>query len=241
MQLAVLKTYLKHNERPKILVHNLDIFSFVLTRKKEIYDPGFYQPYLGEDALYDALSRIDPDVWKWKHVPLYGYAIEDMRFTWMRGLMRVAGVNPHEDVFLGYNPRDKEWTGDFEAFRKSNPSGIRIEIEPEGIVCLEELIQTCCAKGIKVVLVYSPEYCEMQSLTRNRKEIFDRFKQIAARYDVSLWDFSQSELCERKDCFSNSQHMNQRGATLFSQMLGKQLADLLQKEQHNIAGATLIL
>ena len=41
MQVAILKTYLQHNASPKLVIHNLDSFSFVTT--KEIYDPAQYR------------------------------------------------------------------------------------------------------------------------------------------------------------------------------------------------------
>ena len=47
MQVAVFKAYLVRNRKPRILIHNLDAFTFVTTR--EVYDPVQYVPY-----LYDA-------------------------------------------------------------------------------------------------------------------------------------------------------------------------------------------
>ena len=63
MQLARLKTYLRHNKKPLLLIHNLDLFSFQTTHGG-VYDPGQYVPYLEEPPISAALSRIDPDVWK---------------------------------------------------------------------------------------------------------------------------------------------------------------------------------
>ena len=49
MQLARLKTYLRHNKKPSLLIHNLDLFSFQTTHGG-VYDPGQYVPYLEEPA-----------------------------------------------------------------------------------------------------------------------------------------------------------------------------------------------
>ena len=51
MQLAFLKTYLKNNSKPKLIIHNLDLYSFQTS--KEIYDPAQYMPYLDQTPIYE--------------------------------------------------------------------------------------------------------------------------------------------------------------------------------------------
>lgn len=224
VQLAVLKTYLKHNAAPKLVIQNLDLFTFVTTRKGEIYDPGHFLPYLYEAELYEALVRIDSEVWKWKHIPLYGYAVADMRYTSISGLLGCLGISGREDYFLGFNPRNEKWSRDFENFRASNPDGVNFPVEPEGVRALEALIRTCREKGIQVILVYSPEYYEMQKLELNREKIIGMFQEISKRFDVPFWDYSASPLCRQEQLFHNSQHLNADGATLFSADFASRLA-----------------
>src|SRR3954469_10876547 len=82
MQVAVLKTSLRHNPKPALIVHSLDSFSFV-TSRSGVWFPGQYMPYLQEDGIYDGLRAVDRDAWKARYLPLYGYAVEDMNFTWL--------------------------------------------------------------------------------------------------------------------------------------------------------------
>jgi hypothetical protein len=109
IQLALLKTYLAHNRKPRLVVHNLDLFSFVTSH--QIYDPAQYIPYLYEDPIYSDVKRVYPNAWKWKYIPLYGYVVEDMRFTWVTGLKGFFNVQPPEDHFDGFVPRRQSWTG----------------------------------------------------------------------------------------------------------------------------------
>lgn len=221
MQLAFLLTYLKHNKPPKLVLHNLDLFSFVTS--EEIYDPAQYLPYLGEADLLRRIKQIYPNAWKWKHLPLYGYVVEDLRLNWVRGLAAVVGIQPEEDHFNGYLPRRSKWTGDFELFRQSNPDGVKFKIEAGGIAALSELAKTCKDRGVPLLFVYSPVYWEMQQLERNRKEVFDRFYDICKQYDILLWDYSTSSLCRDRSNFYNSQHLNEEGATKFSQELAHKI------------------
>jgi|GEM_PF-808908 len=224
MQLAFLKTYLRHNVKPLRILQNLDPYSFVLTR--EVYDPAQYLPYLNEPTLYEPLRKINPAAWKWKYIPLYGYAVEDMNFTWIKALKGVVGLNPREDYFLGYNPRDLQWTGDFERFQAQHTNGVRLNVESEGVQLLVELVETCQNDGIQVILVLSPEYIGSQTMSRNREEVVGRFQKIAEQFRTPFWDYSQSDICRNQSLFYNSQHMNRAGAELFSAEIARRLAAL---------------
>jgi len=222
LQVAVLASYLEHNAAPHLLIHNLDLYSFVSSR--EIYDPAQYLPYLADEPLYRVVRQVYPDAWKWKYVPLYGYVVPDMRFTWLLGLKRLAGFNPPEDQIDGFVPRPWSWSDDFEKFRREHPHGYRTAIEPAGVHALEELLRLCRDRGIPVLLVYSPEYAEIQPLQVNRRQIFARFAELGARFHAPLWDFSDSDLARTRAYFYNSQHLNAEGAAAFSQALAQRLA-----------------
>lgn len=214
IEVAVLKAYLEHNRKPELILHNLDAFSFVPTR--EIYDPALYVPYLGDKEIFQPLLRIDRSFVKSRYIPLYGYVVEDMNFTWLLGLKSFFGIQPKQDFFLGFCPRDKTWTDDFDNFRAGNPNGVSFAVNPAGVQALEELIEVCKRNGIQLVFVYSPEYTGMQAMTNNRAEIFARFRDLASHNHIPLWDYSDSTYSGDRDLFYNSQHLNAKGALLFS-------------------------
>jgi hypothetical protein len=232
VQLAVLRAYLDHNKKPTIVIHNLDAFTFVMSR--EVYDPAQYVPYLSYAELYEPLHRIDRDMVKSRYLPLYGYIVEDMNFSWVEGLKALVGWMPKENYYLGFCPRDREWSDDFEKFKAGNPNGASFAIEPGGVKTLEELIQLCQKNGIQLILVYSPEYAGMQKMTNNRKQIFVQFNALANRYHVPLWDFSDWKHSADQAYFYNSQHLNANGAKIFSQDVADRLKDYIA--QQHLAG-----
>ncbi len=223
VQVAVLRAYLEHNRKPKLVIHNLDAFSFVTSR--EIYDPALYVPYLRDNEIYRPLIEIDPNFAKSRYLPLYGYVVEDMNFTWVSGLKALAGSSPKQDFYLGFSPRDEKWTDDFRHFKAGNPNGVKFAIEPAGIKALEELIDVCEKNGIPLVFVYSPEYRGMQEMTNNRAEIFAEFHTLASKHHVTLWDYSGWNYDGDQDFFYNSQHLNAKGAALFSEDVANRLKD----------------
>jgi hypothetical protein len=234
MQVAFFKAYLEHNSKPKIVLHNLDAFTFVTTR--EVFDPAQYMPYIDDPALYNELSKINPDTWKSRYLPLYGYVVEDMNFAWITGLGGFLGWNPPEDYFLGFNPRHRSWGSDFQKFKASNPHGVSFGIESAGIRDLEDMIQTCRQNQVQLILVYSPEYSEMQAITNDRAQVFGLFHQLAERYHVPLWDYSNWEFGGNRDFFYNSQHLNATGAAYFSGDIANRLKNYLASDSNDRSG-----
>lgn len=226
MQLALLKSCLRLNRKPSLVVQNLDMHS--LARTEEIYDPVQYVPYLREPELYAGVLKIHPEAWKWRWIPLYGYTVEDMNFTWTLAFRGWAGLNPREDHFSGFNPRDLRWSRDFERFKEKNPSGITSRMDPEGIAALEQIVDLCLSQGVRIVLVYSPQYHEMLGLVNNREEIFGHFRRIAGRRGVPFLDYSRSPICREQELFYNSQHLNRSGARQFTAELASELLPILR-------------
>lgn len=227
---AVLKTYLSRNSKPRIVIQNLESFTFEPTRPGELYDPGTYVPYLAEDPLYKSLLAIDRNVWKWKHIPLYGYAVEDLKFTWAWGVLAWFGIQARENYFQGFTPRHTPWTGEFERFKASvGEDGVRNRIDPRGVQALREIIQLCKDADIQLIMVYSPVYTEMQRLEKDRAKIFATFQSLSAEFDVAFWDYSDHSICRQRENFYNSQHLNATGASLFTTDLSRRLAETLSR------------
>ena len=225
MQLAVLRAYLEHNRKPEIVIQSLDSFSFEATR--EVYNPAQYVPYLYDEELWRPLRQINPGIWKSRYIPLYGYVVDDMSMSWVLGLGTLSGWSPHEDFFLGFNPRSLKWTDEFKSFKAANPNGVNWPIDQEGRQSLEELVRLCKERGIQLIFVYPPEYSEMQGLTRNRKEVFDDFRELSAKYHVPFWDYSDWRYAGDTEYFQNSQHVNEDGAEVFSADLANRLRGYL--------------
>jgi hypothetical protein len=223
LQLAVLKAYLKHNKKPGLIIQNLDMHTFVPTPKDEIPKPTQYMPYLNEPEIYDMLLGINPGVWKWKRVPLYGYVVEDVNFGWLQGFKGLLGRNSREDHIEGYFPADRQWNSDFDRFKMKHPNGVGFRVDPRGVQMVEELVSICKTNGIQLALVYSPQYFEMLDLVTNRAEVFAAFREISERTGTPFWDYTQASYCRDKKYFYNSQHLNRTGAEIFSRELSLRL------------------
>jgi hypothetical protein len=146
-----------------------------------------------------------------------------MSLTWIQGVRRLFGINPHEDHFDGYCPVDLPWNDAFDRFKAKHPNGVRYGIDPAAVRVMENLIETCKSNQIAVVLVYSPQYHEMLSLVTNRAEVFGKLREIANQHSVPFWDYSDADICKHQQFFRNSQHLNRLGAEEFSKQLAERL------------------
>ncbi|MEN9417007.1 MAG: hypothetical protein RI988_627 [Pseudomonadota bacterium] len=222
MQLARLRVYLRRNRRPRLLIHNLDLFSLQVS-VNEVFDPAQYLPYLDEPDLYRALHRIDADAWKWR-LPLYGYAVEDLRFTWAKGVAAALGWRGVEDHADGFLPQRRSWSGEFERWLAQQGSGTLVPVHAEGVRTMQSLLRLCQHRAVPLLLVYSPEYARAQPLALNREAIFARLRALAQQHGATLWDYSDHPLSQDRRWFVNSQHLNAEGAQAFSEDLAKRLA-----------------
>lgn len=226
IQFGLLKAYLKHNAPPKRVILNLETSTFTMTEQGRINDPGLFGPYLHEEDIYRPLVDAHRVVWKWKHLPLYTYVVEDLRFAWTRGLLGLVGINGPEDLQDGYYPNFERWGADFFSFRAYGPGGVIYPVDPRAVETLSQLMQLCRDRGIPLVLVLSPEYHEAQATVRNRPAILAEFSRLCTQFDVPFWDYSASPLSRDRENFYSSQHLNADGATLFSADVARRLKTL---------------
>ena len=90
----------------------------------------------------------------------------------------------------------------------------------------EDFLSYCKKNNIELVLVYTPEYFEAQQYFENRTAILQMYAQLSAKYEHLFLDYSNHELCKKKELFFNSQHLNKEGSEIFSRLL---VTDLKEK------------
>ena len=81
----------------------------------------------------------------------------------------------------------------------------------------------CKEAGIRVDLVYTPEYIEAQEFVSNRQMVIDHFSQLAEEHNLRFFDYSDDSLSKDRSLFYNGLHLNARGSQLFSQKLAADL------------------
>ena len=101
------------------------------------------------------------------------------------------------------------------------------ELDDAIINLFDSFLADCKKKDIEVMMFYPPEYFEARTLIRNREQILSIYKRLSEKYDIVFLDYSDDELSYNVEYFYNSQHLNRKGAELFTSKLA---SDLLKVE-----------
>jgi hypothetical protein len=220
---GILRLYLHHNRPPRLVIENLDLYSLGANGAAP-YDIAQYTPYLCDSGLYEAMHRRYPMICRSRYLPLYGYISNDLEFQHYLGLKALFGIQPPEGREDGYRPRPNDSTDAFGRV-KAPTKEQRFNADPRGVADLEDFLSIAQSRGIPTILVFSPMYYEHLAMVVNRTQLMAGFAGIAERHGAVFWDLSDlAPISGNTWYFSDSMHMNTRGASAFSEVLGRRLA-----------------
>ena len=226
MQYCRFKTLIAHNPTPKKVILCLDIFTF--EKEKQLYGYEYFLPYVKDSLLTKYSKGYEGELGNVeKNFPLYKY---NGKFDLMlKGLLSYFHLYHFQQKnYKGYEGQAKKWDGTFDFFVKNNQKKLTQQIDNETVTAFDNFLSYCKNNNIELVLVYTPEYFEAQYYFENRTAILQIYAQFAEKYNYVFLDYSNHELCKKKDLFFNSQHLNKEGSELFSRIL---VSDLKEKSR----------
>jgi hypothetical protein len=119
----------------------------------------------------------------------------------------------------GYIPLSKEWHAEADS-AKPEPG---YTIDPLKLNALKEFIELAKNSGAKLAVIYSPIFRKF----RENQEI-EICKNLCSAENVSLWDYSRDTLfLNNRHLFQDVQHLNNNGATIFSNKVIQKLKSTL--------------
>lgn len=218
-------SYLAYNKKPKFLIKNFDIILF--DEENFIVNKEKYLPYLSKYTVSSNLETIDAKIWLEKIIPLFKY----------RGLNHLIslGIKSYFNMidkietksYKGYTPVNKNWDYSFAKIKARHKKGIFIPDKrfQFGFKYFIELNNECKKSGVKLIIVHAPMYYELQEMLPQMDSIINVMEQLARKNHFQFWDYSKDSLSFSKEYSYNSEHLNKKGAEIFS----KQLASDLKK------------
>lgn len=217
--------YLKYNKKPEIVVQIVS--HGTLYKNVELYKYIKFAPYFDNEEI-KKVSK------KYKGFSTYDYYIPFIRYSGnpsivINGLLNTIGIDLRKDnKYKGFLAQDKKWDNSFNDFKNNNPDGVSIRIEEHSIKLFENYIAECKNNNINVILVYPPTFMESKKYIKNEDEIVAYYKYIADKYQVPFLDYSDNVLSYSTEYFYNSQHLNRKGAELFTKELSVDIKNLLE-------------
>lgn len=210
------KTLLQYNKKPKYIIMSIDIWS--LQKSRELYNSEQFLPYmLFNRDIIDYTSSYE------------GFTSSDYYFPLIRyiGNRNAIVQSIESSIFFpptkpkrkkGYEGFEGNWNNDLLNAKKEKGHYVA-KLDTDLIELFNNFLLECNKNGIKVILVYTPEYIEGQLFVKNRKEIITLFDNFSQRYKILFLDYSNDEICTKKDYFYNASHLNKSGAERFTNIL----------------------
>lgn len=106
--------------------------------------------------------------------------------------------------------------------QKKQASIDKKEIDEIKLYYFEKLIQECQGKT-KLLFTVSPYFFEQKDTS-----IYEPIKQLCRKYDIPFIEYDSTVFNENKNLFSDSSHLNDEGATLYSQIIANLVKEYLQ-------------
>lgn len=104
----------------------------------------------------------------------------------------------------------------------------RININPESVASLNDMIDVCRLHNIKVIFTYAPEYnFNLQRTRTNTDSVFSLITQTAKRNHIPYLRDDSLELCKNPRLFANNGHLNKQGAIVYSAILAEEINKVL--------------
>jgi hypothetical protein len=199
------------------------------SKRQDLADAPQFLPYIQDTILQNVTlgHKGQFDIYQ-QSVPLLKYKNQQkLAFEGFLGFLGFSNLYDTTSKYKGYRGNNYTWNKDFESFKKRFPKGAKYRFDKEVVRQFEEYLAFCQQENIKVVLVYAPEYFEVQPYYKNKPELIKLCQESVKKYNCQFLDYSKNSLCYNRDYFYNSQHLNRTGAELFTLDLGKRIRTIL--------------
>ena len=218
----ILKGYLVNHPAPKVYILNIDLNSF--SRSKEIRQYPEYYSFLNNKEVSNTLAK-------------YGYHPELVKLFPFIAIMDLDDYNKENALRLLIGKGDIAMPGGdiadkgfvmIDSMTPYTPAAERLTIYDESLGALKEIIKLCKQKKIKVIFTYSPEFnLGYQKLIYNSDSILTMIGNIANQNNITYLRDDKLDICKEKDLFWNVNHLNKRGAMIYSAILAKEINTIL--------------
>jgi len=212
---AILPSAIDGNHKPKVII--LDLTYKEIAWRSEKYGgdvlASIILPYVLTNDHFAQLAReLFPDeLLKAKISKLYAY--NSLILSIIRNYSRRKNDNIN-----GYQPLHGTRL-------KSDPeilTSARDKIDEYSKEKLEYFAKAVTDKKIPLIIIVSPVY----SLPFKENESLTVSKQILAKYNVQVWDYSTDPKYVKRENFYDMAHMNSKGAEMFSKEIASRIKQL---------------
>ena len=228
---GMIEEFNEYSKKNKTVVLVETYFSFEPSNSLAFADRYFSRLY--NKFLYNDLYDMQPDlVWKSKYIPFYKYIAlsKDYYKNAAIGLKNILTKKIKQDSLFGFASVDRNWEADAdEAIKNTKFFNILIDstIEKNYINTIVKLQKN----DKKVVIVLTPMYFKILNTKTNFTPLRNELIKIAKITGVTFLDFSNSKISNDKTNYYNTNHLNHKGANIFSSILSDSINSIINKSE----------
>lgn len=227
MQYCRYKIYRSRNPKPKAIIQIIGLAT--LQQREDLYNAQQFLPFIWNKRIRCCTKKYIGFDFLDYHIPAYRYFKPNYQKHMLIGIKEFFNIEHFVNTrYKGFRSRPLEWDSSFYDFKRNYPSGVEFNFNQKAISLMDTFLKECEKDDIRVFLVYSPEYIEAQKLITNRDELFVELEKFARYENVYLLNYSKDSISYSKKYFYNSQHLNRKGAELFSKKLSNDLKRMFE-------------
>ena len=222
----IYRTYVQRHPAPKYLVINVDHRCF--NTDVRVFNFPDYFPYLKDSTVAACLGPYYKE-YQYGFLQFY-YRImrvnarpDPSKISNLHYLFTPFGeVVPTVDTMRGFHPFAIKWES-----KNHDPIKYHAVCSGLGIDLLRGILSDAARRGIKVVLISTPQYKDYHQVIDNYSELLDTANAMARAAHIPLWDYSDIRMTQDRNNYYNIEHLNSTGAAIFSQLLADDLCGYL--------------
>lgn len=219
VHIELFRLYDNHNPPVSSVVYCVDE---IILEKNLILPQGDCYPQYINHPIIKRLSE------RYNYFSAYNYIIPFTKYisnkNFITGLMEFFHIKHYTtNKVKGYEGQLLDWDNSFDDFKLVHKDGYHTILSQECMREFEIFVQELKDRNIQLILTWSPQYYEAKELSLDRQEALSFYQSLVQKYNVSFLDYSEDSICYNKDYFYNSQHMNKKGAELFTEKLAKDI------------------
>ena len=196
---------------PKCIIYDVQpSFDYLVDGQENSRFLGNLKPYYESEGIDSIFWNIDPNE-RWKMLShmyrMNGKTIQVVSEYFMK----------RNETIMGYDPRDRKMQVEPKVINSTDVA----PFDETKKYYFERIISLCQEKGIKLIFYASPYY---KKTTDNE---FMFIKNLSDKYGIPFFNHScDSNFTNNRDWFYDSIHMNVDGATVYSQVVAKELSEI---------------
>jgi hypothetical protein len=224
----IMKYAIAYQKEIKLIVLNVDYNMFDIS--KDPYKDAYYYPFSDNTAYHELVLTDSGKINLVHRSRIFDVSLYDdyAKYAAIDGLVRPNRVAA--GVFKGYFPNRDLNT--FEVLSSPVNEKHEIVVAEKGVKIFQDCITLCKHHNIQLVLVIAPYFKEYspEKYYSNFNAIIDTVDQIAKRSNVPLYNFVNTEMANDRQYFYNVNHLNSRGATLYSAAVADSVKEYLKND-----------